>query len=256
MKSTILSKKDLEILEKILAAYGSIVDYDSIQNLLTKHYTRQEIRKRISLLSKRGWLVRIKRGVYAVASLESHNFAGISPIAISSALIPDSYVSLEFSLNYHGLFNQLPGKLTAVSTKRSVTYQFQKIEYHFIKTSPKLFFGFEEASIEGRVVKIAKSEKAVLDFLYFRSDDYTVDMIFEKLRDAKDALDFTKLIDYSIIYPVSVKRKLGFLLDLIKVDSAKLHNAVNSFRNSTKLTKKSNIFNAKWRLYYEDRFTK
>lgn len=256
MMKTILSKTDLEILEKILATYGSIVNYDSIHSLLKKDYSDQEIRKRVSLLSKRGWLVRIKRGIYAVASLESHNFTGISPIAISNALIPDSYVSMEYSLNYHGFFDQLPSRLTAVNIGRSVVYRFQGIEYQFIKTKPQLFFGFLEVSLEGRAVKIAELEKTILDFIYFRSDVYTIDLVLEKLKDAKESLDFEKMIDDSKVYPLSVKRKLGFLLDLIDVDSRELHEQVKKFRNFTRLTKKANIFNAKWRLYYENRFSK
>lgn len=256
MKSTILSKTDLEILEKILAAHGSIVGYDSIHSLLKKDYSDQEIRKRVSLLSKRGWLVRIKRGIYAVASLESRNFTGISPIAISNALFFDSYVSMEFALNYRGFLDQLPSSVTAVNTKRSVAYHFQGIKYQFIKTKPELFFGFEEVSLEGRAVKIAEFEKAILDFIYFRSGAYTIDLVLEKLKDAKKSLDFEKMVDYSKVYPLSVKRKLGFLLDLIGVDSGSLHEEVKAFRNFTRLTKKSNIFNAKWRLYYENRFAK
>lgn len=256
MNNTILSKTDLELLEKILANYGSIVDFDSIRGFLKKDHSDAEIRNKVSLLSKRGWLVRIKRGIYAVASLESHNFTGISPIAISNALISDSYVSMEYALNYHGLFDQLLSKLTAVNINKSVKYNFQKIEYQFIKTKPELFFGFNETIIDGRKVKIAEKEKAFIDFLNFRIDTYTVDLILEKLEGDKTNLNFQKMIDYSKTYPLSTKRKLGFLLDLIDVDSSNLHKQIANNRSSNKLTKNSNIFNAKWRLYYEDRFTK
>lgn len=254
--STILSKNDLEILEKILAIHGSIVDFDSIRDLLKKDNSDAEIRNKVSLLSKRGWLVRLKRGIYAVASLESHNFTGISPIAISNAFISNSYVSMELALNYHGLFDQLSARVTAVNVDKSVTYQFQNIEYHFIKTKRELFFGFEEISVDGRKAKIASLEKTILDYLYFRNDSYTVDLILEKLEAAKENIDINKLVDYSLAYPVSTKRKLGFLFDLVGIDSKRLHPLVKSFRNSSKLTRKSNIFNAKWRLYYENRFAK
>jgi len=256
MMSTILSKIELEILEKILAAYGSIVDYDSINKLLKKDFSNQEIRKRISLLSKRGWLVRLKRGVYAVASLESHKFASISPLVIANTYISDSYITMEYALNYHGLFDQLASMVTAVNTKRSVTYHFQKMKYHFIKTKTELFFGFKEMSLEGHIVKVAEPEKAILDFLYFRNNAYTIDLIREKIADAKDSLNFNKMIDYSHVYPVSVKRKLGFLFDLVGLDSSRLHKQIKHLRNFSKLTNKSNTFNAKWRLYYEDKFTK
>lgn len=256
MTSTILSKSDLELLENILSKHGSIVDFGSIKSFLEKDNSDAEIRNKVSLLSKKGWLVRLKRGIYAVASLESHNFTGISPLAISNAMIADSYVSLEFALNYHDLFDQMPSRLTAITTSRSFTSDFQSIEYHFAKTQPKLFFGFDEVMMERRAVKIAESEKAILDFLYLRTDVYTADLMLEKLKDAKESMDFNKLIDYAAVYPLSTKRKLGFLLDLAGIDSARLYEAIRQFRSSNKLTKKSNIYNAKWRLYYENRFAK
>jgi len=37
MKKTILSKKDLEILEKIIAYYGNIVGFDQIESLLADY---------------------------------------------------------------------------------------------------------------------------------------------------------------------------------------------------------------------------
>lgn len=95
-----------------------------------------------------------------------------------------------------------------------------------------------------------------MDFLYFKTDTYVIDLMLEKLNNAKESLNFKKLVDYSMNYPSSTKRKLGFLLDLAGVDTTRLHNEVKSLRNYTKLTKKSNIFNAKWRLYYENRFAK
>ncbi len=256
MNNTILSKKDLEILEKILSTHGSIIDYDSIQELLKKSYSQKEIRKKVSSLSIKGWLVRIKRKLYAVASLESHKFTNISPIAISAVLIPESYVSMEVALNYHGLFDQLPNRVTAINTKKSIRYNFQSIEYKFVKTKPEIFFGFKEFSMEGQRVKIAETEKAILDFMYFRSDAYTIDLVLERLKTGREDIDFDKLINYVMAFPVSIKRKLGFLLDLVGKDASKIHDEVNNLRNFNRLTKNSNIFNAKWRLYYEDRFTK
>jgi predicted transcriptional regulator of viral defense system len=68
MKNTILSKSDAELLEDVIAKYGQIVDIDDLYKAFEKHYNTQETRKRVSLLSQKGWLQRIKKGIYAVVT--------------------------------------------------------------------------------------------------------------------------------------------------------------------------------------------
>ncbi len=255
MEKTILSKKDLEILEKIIAHYGDIVGFDQIESLLAD-YAYYELNQRIKFLVQRGWLIRIKRGFYAVASLESHSFANISPLIVSQIFVPNSYVSFESALNYHGLFDQLPNRVTAVTPVKSKKYRFQNLDYQFVKARPKMMTGFEEVSIEGREVKVAEIEKALLDFLHFRKDTYTVDLVLEKLREAKNEIDPVKLATYARLYPITIQRRLGFLLDVAGISSGELYKSLKKRSGFARLTKNSNIFSAKWRLYYEDRFAK
>jgi len=256
MKRTILSKKELNILEKIISNFGNIVYFDEIKDLFKKEYSYNELKKQISLLSKRGWLVRIKRGVFVVASLESHNFANVSPLVVSQILVPNSYVSFEFALNNYGLFDQLPNKVISITPLKPKKFTFQDIDYQFSKIKPELYHGYQQILINNRKVKIAELEKIILDYLYFRNDTYSVDLLLEKLRENKSEFYFNKLQKYALEYPLFIKRRLGFLFDLIDIDSNKLHKEVRKNSGYSKLTKNSNKFNSKWRLYYEDRFTK
>jgi predicted transcriptional regulator of viral defense system len=255
MKKTILSSKELAILEKVISSLGYIAHIEDINDLLAEDYSIQQIRRRISLLSRRGWLIRIKRGVYAVANLESHSFANISPLLVSQVLLPNSYVSYEFALYEHGLFDQLPAKLTAITPGKPKKFTFQGTEYEYKKIKPVLYLGFAERTVDGHAVNIAELEKAFLDYLYYRIDTYSVDLVLEKLKEGKDDLDIDRLYDYARRYPVSVIRRLGFLLDLIEVPTDELREDIKSRRDFSKLTNISDIFNARWRIYYEDRFT-
>ena len=94
MKKTALSTKELNILENVITSYGYVVSFDDLATLL-KGYSHDALKQQISSLSSRGWLIRIKRGFYAVANLESHNFSNISPLIISRFL----YLILTFHLN-------------------------------------------------------------------------------------------------------------------------------------------------------------
>ncbi len=255
MKKTILSKKELEILEKIIAQYGYIASFEDIESLF-EDYSYDELNQRIKFLVKRGWLIRIKRGFYAVANLESHSFSNVSPLVISQVFVPDSYVSFEFALNYRGLFDQLPNKVTSVTSLKSKKYRFQNLDYQFVKAKLEMMTGFEKITIEGKKTKVAEVEKALLDFLHFRKNGYTVDLVLEKLKEAKDEIDSEKLADYAKLYPVTIQRRIGFLLDASEIDSSKLYNKIKNTPGFARLTKNSNVFNAKWRLYCEDRFVK
>lgn len=254
MKKTALSKNELNILENVITKYGYVVSFDDL-NALIESKSHSVLKHQISSLAARGWLIRIKRGYYAVANLESHNFSNISPLVISQVLVPDSYVSLEFALNYYGFFDQLPNTVTAVTSSRAKTFQFQELTYKYVKANTKMMTGFKEISIEGQHANVAHLEKALLDFLHFRKDSYTIDFLIEKLKETKNEINTQKMIGFSMAYPVTLRRRLGFLLDIAGIDSGKLYLGLKGTPGFAKLTKKSNLFNAKWRLYYEDRFT-
>lgn len=251
--NTILSRKELAILEKIISNLGYVAHAKDINNLLEKDYSIDEIRKQTSLLSKRGWLVRIKRGVFAVANLESHSFSNVSPLAVSQVLLPNSYVSFEFALGHHHLFDQLPMKLTAVTPQNTKRFTFQDMEYEYKKIKSDLYFGFEELPVNGNRANVAELEKVFLDYLYFRIDTYSIDLVLEKLKEGKGDLDLDKLFAYARKYPFSVMRRLGFLLDLVDVSTEGLHKDIKSRRDFGRLTNASDKFDPKWRIYYEDR---
>jgi len=255
MNKTSLTRRELAILEKIISDLGYIAHASDINKLLGQEYSLQEIRRQTSLLSKRGWLVRIKRGVFAVAGLESHGFANISPLAVSQILVPESYVSFEFALGYYGLFDQLLSKLTAVTSGNPKKYTFQDMTYEFKKIKSGLYFGFGEMEVNNIKINVAELEKAFLDFLYFRIDTYSVDLVLEKLRVASADLDLKRLFSYAEKYPVSVKRRLGYLMELAAIPADDLHKEIKSRRDFSRLTNQSDIFNARWRIYYEDRFS-
>lgn len=94
-----------------------------------------------------------------------------------------------------------------------------------------------------------------MDFLHFRKDIYTIDLLIEKLKETQDEINVQKIIGFSMVYPVTLRRRLGFLLDMTGIDSEELYLGLKGTPGFAKLTKKSDLFNAKWRLYYEDRFT-
>jgi predicted transcriptional regulator of viral defense system len=254
-KHTILTESKIKDIEDIIASSGKIVTADDIHKALAGKCSKFVLKKRVYELKVKGWLIPLRRGLYFVSDISSRGFVNISPIIIANALDKDSYVSLEAALNYYGLFEQMLRTVSSVTNLKSKKYAFQENTYRYLKINKRLFFGFEEKNIEGYYAKVADLEKVFLDHLYFKNDTYSIDLLLEKMRKAKDRIDLKKLFIYSKEFPEATKRKLGFMLDLLNVDTTGLHKTVG-VHGYSRLTPHSKKFNAKWRLYYEDRSIK
>ncbi len=254
MKNTILSQKDAKIIEKIILRFGRIVSIASLMTVFKKDYSEASAHNRIQSLYKSGWFLRIKRGLYLIIeNLTSRSTNDMSLLLITQALNKNSYISLHSALNYYQMFDQYATSVVAVNYKISKKYKFENNEINFVKILKKYYFGFEQARINGKLLQIATKEKALIDYLYLDKSFYSASLVFEKIKDYQNEIDFVKLEDLALNYGVFMQRKVGFLLDQINIKTDKLLESVKEQKGSSKFTKESNIFNAKWRIYYDDR---
>lgn len=252
-KYTILSEGRLKDMEDIIASSGRIVTANDIYRTLGIRYSKFAIKKRVYELKQKGWLMPLKRGLYFISDITSRGFVGVSHFIISNAFNKDSYISLDSAFSFYNIFEQMLKTTTSITTGRSKSYIFQEHKYQYLKIKKDLYFGFKTEPLEGYYIKVADLEKAILDYLYFRSDTYSIDLLIEKMQVVKDRLDFKRLFNYAEKFPQTTKRKLGFILDLLRIDTTQLHDLVRG-RGYSKLTRNSKKFNARWRIYYEDRF--
>lgn len=253
-KNTILSEKESFLLENLIAKYGLFVNFDQIYAELKQDHTRQKIKKMVIKLTKNGWLVRIKKGVYYVTNLESRGFAGASILVIAQAVLDESYVSFEAALQHHGMFDQHIRTVTSVCLKKRADKTIQGITYRFIKASRRDFYGWEEAQIEGRMVRVATSEKAILDMIRSQRSIHSLDLVLEKLREYKGDYNLEKLNKLAEGQSITVQRILGFLLDKAGRDSSSMHELLNSKDGASFMTKDSDVFSGRWNLYYHNHF--
>jgi predicted transcriptional regulator of viral defense system len=251
-KSTILSQNDLELLEAVVLRYGKIVTFEQIQAVAGDSVTRGAVRQRVAQMSKAGWLVRLKRGLYLlVTDISTLGFADVSNLVIAQALHDRAYISFESALQYYGFFDQLLARIDSVTTGKTKTYKVLETTYTFSKIKQEFYFGFVQETVNGHQVNIAEKEKAILDMLYFRSSAYAVSLVLEKLQTYQEEFDFEKLKTYSTRYSLGMVRKVGFLLDHLGVDTADLMTAEVKKNSYNRLTQEAEQFNAKWRLYYD-----
>ncbi|MCI0697199.1 type IV toxin-antitoxin system AbiEi family antitoxin domain-containing protein [candidate division KSB1 bacterium] len=249
-----MSKKDADLLEQAIAHYGHLVSVDDLKHVFNGKYRSAELRQQLARLAQRGWLVRIKRGLYVVISdMTSLAANNVSLLRISNALNNRSYISLSSALFYYGLVDQLLQSVTAITNTRTRQYHFQGFAFTFSKVQDDFYFGFSEKRVEGKLVKIADLEKVVLDYLYLRKDTYSLNLVWEKLTEHTDEFDFGKLQNYAIRCNLALRRATGFLLDQLGANSNELYDSVKGRNGYSRLTSDAKNFNAKWRLYYDHR---
>lgn len=257
MKQTILTTKQSELLENLIAAHGQIVTTEQIYQKLQASMDQKQAKRIIARLVSNGWLIRLKRGLYAISDLSNRGFLSLSPYVVANLLVENSYVSFESALNYHGLFDQLINKVISVTTVEfRNTIELNSTEYSFVKIQEKWFFGWEIATIDNKEVRIATAEKALIDMIQFHKSKYSVDLLIEKLRDNKDSLSLDKLQEYLEKMSATTIKIFGFVFDLLGIDSVKLQEMLKNKQGTDWMLADDKKFNAKWRLYYDEYFDK
>jgi len=255
MKQTILNTNQSMLLENLIVKYDQIVTFDQIYGQAKGLWDRQRTKKEIVKLTRNGWLIRVKRGLFAISDLSNRGFLSLSPYVVAHLLVKDSYVSFESALSYHGMFDQLTHKTISISEVQYKSVQLQSIEYSFVKVLSKWFFGWQGVSSDGKIVRIATAEKALIDMIQFHKSKYTVDLVIEKLSQYKDSLDVQKITEYVRNMSVVTAKTFGFLFDLLEIDSSGIYNKVK-LKGTHYMLAGDTKFNAKWRLYYNAYFDK
>jgi len=254
MNQTILSAKQSELLEALIVKYGAIVTSNQIIEAAKGNWDYKQAKNLITKLVKDGWLIRVKRGIYAISELSGRGFLSLSPYVVASLLVKDSYVSFESALQYHNMFDQLMNKTISVGKKMYKTVKLNNMEYGFVKTKEKLFFGFEEVIIENKTTQIATAEKALVDIINFRKSKLAIDVVIEKIINHKQDLDFDRFSECLTKFSSTTIKIFGLIFDLLNIDSAKLYNLVKNNRGTHWMLAGDKKFNAKWRIYYDDYF--
>lgn len=185
-------------------------------------------------LEKKGWLIRVRRGLYAIASLET----GENPVhefEIAMFLAKPAAIAYWSALNHHGLTEQIPRKVFVLTTMQSSVprekvkgsntqsgYTVDKVTYQFIKVKPDRFFGVEKIWVGDARVSITDPERTLLDGLM--KPRYCGDFgeVFHAFEVRKGQLDLDKIIDYALKLDVSTIKRLGWVLEKIGIERNQL----------------------------------
>ena len=199
---------------KYIDFYNHFKEYPIIHLSDIKNAESDFDHRRLYEWQKKHYLKKVANNFYIFADKQLSDF---EMNFISNKLYEPSYLSFEYSLSYYDLIPETVFLYTSVTTKKTriIKSEIGNFSYRNIKT--ELFFGYRLIKNEKISFKIADPEKALLDFLYFRSDIVNKNDVYE-LRLNKEVFKET-------------------------IGCGKLNNYLRKF-NSKKITQKIKLINA------------
>jgi predicted transcriptional regulator of viral defense system len=137
------------------------------------------VRDLLYRLADAGWIRRLRHGYYAVAGL-TPGVPEIPEFFIATQIVKPSAISHWSAMSHHGFTEQIPRRVTALTTKRvriparrpsraasgmnKQHWEIGQVHYEFIYVLPAAFFGIEEIWLgEFFKVPITDKERTILE---------------------------------------------------------------------------------------------
>ncbi len=136
-------------------------------------------RNNFSRWLKRGYLVRLRQGLY---TFPEYNSKPDMAVYFAGRIYSPSYVSLHSALASYGLIPEAVVQITSVTSLKTARFKNDFGEYSYQSVRDDLMFGYEPRALaDGRTAAYATREKALLDLLYLYPFYNTADEL-ENLR--------------------------------------------------------------------------
>ena len=198
---------------------------------LSEGYLRQALHH----LTKSGWLVRLRKGLYALSS----SVPGASPaheFEIAMALADPAAVSHWSALHHHGLTEQAPRKVFVLTTTETSVPRARGAKgkqarggspvggmvYQFVQVKPERFFGTEKVWIGEARVTITDPERTLLDGLSMPQYCGDFAEVLHAFGARGDDLNLQRIIEYALKLDAATAKRLGWVLEHQGVEPSKL----------------------------------
>ena len=184
---------------KELKALGNVPIGMEILQSLYKDY--QSPNMHISMLEKKGLLIRLKRGLYVVTPEISGKELSVGLIA--NHIYGPSYVSLHWALRFYGLIPERIDTVTSITTRHTREFENSLGRFTFRGVTPDYFpIGIKSQDDAGLHFLLASPEKAICDMLM--QEKHVPDQSISRLEvffeeDMRIDLEDLRQLDASII---------------------------------------------------------
>jgi predicted transcriptional regulator of viral defense system len=184
------------------------------------------IKQLLSDMTKRGLLMRLKKGLYYVIPYEQDAESFMPDWhLIAEYLVKDSdhYIGYYSALHIHNLITQpsLNEQIVVSQQIRPSTIKIKDVQFQFIYHNKNHFFGTKKVWIDSfHKVICSDLEKSIIDCLF--KPDYAGGIVelARALYISKDKINFNKLFSYAEVFgSQAVIKRLGFLLDTLEIEN-------------------------------------
>ncbi len=118
---------------------------------------------------KAGRILQLKKGVYMTRRFfERHRAEADFAPMVSTILIPQSYVSLEYILQLSGILTEVTYPVSAVTRKQTRAFENPLGTFTYRNIKAELYTGFTFSEYQGIPIARATAAKALFDFFYLR----------------------------------------------------------------------------------------
>ena len=124
-------------------------------------------RRRLNEWQDKGYIKKVIRGYYIFSDLQ---LSEEILFKIANRIYLPSYVSLESALSYYHLIPESVYGITSISTRRTYHFKTSIGEFIYRSVKPQLFFGYYLMGYKDQHLKMASTEKALLDYFYLHPD--------------------------------------------------------------------------------------
>ena len=178
---------------------------------------------------KDGSLIRLKRGVYALAP--AYRSAPMHPFAVAQALLPGSYISFESALAYHGWIPEAVLVTASVTPGRKTleipATEFGSFKYHPLAIADYCFLGgVERVTFDKLTAFVARPLRALMDIVALRRVSRSdLEWLTSGMRIDENALFALSQRDFPTVKSVykhrAVNAFLAELYDVVVMDRAR-----------------------------------
>ncbi len=165
MESRSLSKTEAKVVLSLEAEGRELVPLSEIRKLA--HVSPGFARKLAHELVRRGWLQRVRRGVYLLnpSGRGPDAIPDLDPLRLGSHLVDPYYFGYSTAAELHGLLPQASRVYFLVTTARRTLAKQSESRYRIVRVKPAHFFGTATLVRRGASIVVSDPERTLLDCL-------------------------------------------------------------------------------------------
>ncbi|MFA4838078.1 MAG: hypothetical protein WC703_01200 [Candidatus Neomarinimicrobiota bacterium] len=178
--------------ETLISRYSSRPYFESGELDVLLGEPPAQIRARLSRWVSQKKLIQLHRGHYLLPEL--YRKSKPNHFSIANSIYHPSYISLHSALEFYGLIPESVSVIQSVTTQVSKKWTTEIGQFAYYKILQERFWGYRRRETD---FFIALPEKALLDFFYLSTGEWTISRLKEMRFQNLKSLDIDKLKQFT-----------------------------------------------------------